>query len=58
MKLYSICFLVFAVLATNVQSCDREFTPEERERIEKEWRQEREREQMKPPIENWREYIK
>lgn len=58
MKYYTMCFLVFALLATNVESCQREFTPEEIERFEREWRQEHERDNIKPPIDNWRQYIK
>jgi hypothetical protein len=58
MKFYACCLIIVALLSSNLESCDRELTPEERDRIEKEWRQEQERERTQPPIEDWRQYIK
>jgi hypothetical protein len=55
-------FFIAVFLVTGTQSCEiPEMTPEERDRIEREWRRERERdwiEERRNNPEDWRRYIK
>lgn len=51
--------LIMSFLLTGTKGCDiPEMTPEDRDRIEREWKREQERERTLPPPENWKEHIK